>query len=442
MSTLGSLWNRFWFAPSSAVPLALFRIAFGIVVMLYALQATGPLFFDYFGNKGMVSPKVLAEALGAPVLNILPPTLSDQTLLLALIALWVAAISLTVGFWTRPAAIVVYLLLNSFNHRNILLLSSAETIMRVAAFALMFAPRDLPFSVDWAIRKVKGQVAWPPKPIPPFVQRFVALQIAIVYLATIGWKIQGSDWINGTAAYFANNLLVFRNPYFPIPLTDMAIVNIATYGTLVAEFVVAVFAWFPQTRLPALAVGVLLHLGIAWNMHLWFFSAMMISAYICFLDEDDCKRFLGFLQARWHPKEAAVVFYDGACGFCRRAKQVVEAVDVFAALEWRDFRRPGALDGHPLVSAEACEHALQLELPGGKRVLGGFRAFLWMAGRIPLAWPVLPLLHLPGVGWVGDRVYDWVANHRFSLGCASDGKTCPTQPPMPISEPGQSPLVS
>lgn len=440
LNSVASLWNRFWFGPTSPVPLALFRIGFGIVVMLYALQSTGP-FFDYFGNKGVVTPAVLQEALGAQVLNILPPTFSDRTLLLALVVLWAAALTLTVGFWTRPSAVIVFLLLTSFNHRNILLLSSAETIMRVCAFALMFAPRDLPFSVDWAIRKARGEVSWPPKAVAPVVQRFVALQIAIVYLATIGWKIQGTDWVNGTAAYFANNLLVFRNPYFPIPLTDMAIVNIATYGTLLVEFVVAVFAWFPQTRWPALALGVLLHLGIAWNMHLWYFSAMMISAYLCFLDGNDCKMILSAIQSWGRVRRPAIAFYDGACSFCEATRRTAQALDVFGAADWRDFRRPDALDGHPLVTAEACEHALQLELPGGERVLGGFRAFRWLAGRTPVAWPLLPILHLPGAGWIGDRVYSWIADRRLTLGCAAEeGQVCPTTP-RAVSDPGQSPLA-
>lgn len=439
-SSIASLWNRFWFGPASPVPLALFRIAFGIVVMLYALQSTGP-FFDYFGNKGIVTPRVLAEALGAPVLSILPPTLSDRTVVLALVALWISAFTFTVGLWTRPSAILVFLLLTSFNHRNILLLSSAETIMRVCAFAMIFAPRDLPFSVDWAIRKARGEVSWPPRAIAPFVQRFVALQIAIVYLATIGWKIQGHDWINGTAAYFANNLLVFRNPYFPVPLTDMAMVNLATYGTLLVEFIVAAFAWFPVTRLPALALGSMLHLGIAWNMHLWYFSAMMMAAYFCFLDGRDTRRLLSAIQDRLRVRRPAIAFYDGACELCEATRRTMAALDVLGAADWRDFRVPGALDGHQAVSASECGHALQLELPGGERVLSGFRAFRWLAVRMPVAWPLVPLLYLPGAGWIGDRVYEGIAARRFALGCASEGQACSAPGHMAPGDPGQSPLA-
>ncbi len=436
MTAPGRRWNRFWFGGASPVPLALFRSAFGLVVLLYALQITGP-FLDYFGNAGIVSPGLLHEAIGGPVLQLLPPALSDRTLMLALAGLWVAAGALTVGFKTRAAAIAVFLLVASLCHRNLLLLSSAETLMRVTAFAMMFLPRDLPFSVDWAIRKARGEVAWPPKAVVPAVQRIIAVQVAVVYLTTLGIKLQGHDWIDGTAAYYANRLLAFRNPYFPLPLDDMALVNLATYATLISEFCVATLAWFPQTRIAALSLGLVLHLAIAWNMHLWFFSAVMVASYLCFMDGADTQKALAFLHARFGPERRALAFFDGACGFCVKTRRALGALDAFDAIRWRDFRAPGALDDRPEVDRTACEHALQLSLPGNRRVLAGFGAFRWLAGRIPALWPLVPLLYLPGAGWIGDRVYAWIAARRFALGCSTEGAACPLQP----VEPTESPLV-
>ncbi|MBM3270558.1 MAG: DUF393 domain-containing protein [Candidatus Sericytochromatia bacterium] len=120
----------------------------------------------------------------------------------------------------------------------------------------------------------------------------------------------------------------------------------------------------------------------------------------------------------------AIAFYDGACGFCRRTRGVLARLDVFHAVTWKDFREPGALAGFPQVDPDACERALQLVVPGRPAPLAGFAAFRWLAGRLPVAWPLVPVLHLPGAGWLGERAYAWVAERRFGLGCSAGGAAC------------------
>jgi predicted DCC family thiol-disulfide oxidoreductase YuxK len=44
-----------------------------------------------------------------------------------------------------------------------------------------------------------------------------------------------------------------------------------------------------------------------------------------------------------------------------------------------------------------------------------------MAWRLPLLWAVAPLLYLPGVPWLGQKVYLWVARNRFNLVPCHDG---------------------
>jgi hypothetical protein len=53
--------------------------------------------------------------------------------------------------------------------------------------------------------------------------------------------------------------------------------------------------------------------------------------------------------------------------------------------------------------------------PDHRHVYHGFAALRWLAWRLPLLWPVLPLLYLPGVPALGQRLYLWVARNRFRL---------------------------
>ena len=58
---------------------------------------------------------------------------------------------------------------------------------------------------------------------------------------------------------------------------------------------------------------------------------------------------------------------------------------------------------------------MHLLTPDGKRLYHGFGAFRWMAWRLPLCWPIAPLLYVPGVPWLGQRIYLWIARNRFHL---------------------------
>ncbi len=51
------------------------------------------------------------------------------------------------------------------------------------------------------------------------------------------------------------------------------------------------------------------------------------------------------------------------------------------------------------------------------RVETGFDAYRAIAWSLPLAWPIAPLLWVPGVPWLGRRVYAAVAARRHRSGC-------------------------
>jgi len=59
--------------------------------------------------------------------------------------------------------------------------------------------------------------------------------------------------------------------------------------------------------------------------------------------------------------------------------------------------------------------------PDRRATHAGFYAFRWMAWRLPLTMLAAPLLYLPGVPWLGRRVYHWVARNRFKLVPCHDG---------------------
>ena len=118
----------------------------------------------------------------------------------------------------------------------------------------------------------------------------------------------------------------------------------------------------------------------------------------------------------------AVVLFDGDCAFCQRSVRILKSLDWFRRLAMHNAREesnwPTAAE--PLSMPKMLEE-MHLVTPDRRHTYAGFRAFRWMAWRLPLTWPLAPFLYLPGVPWLGDRVYRWIAKNRYSLVPCHDG---------------------
>ncbi len=119
-----------------------------------------------------------------------------------------------------------------------------------------------------------------------------------------------------------------------------------------------------------------------------------------------------------------VLLYDGECGFCltwiARLRRWDRAERI-RCLPAGDRATDPAL---PPIPDAALREAMHLVTPDG-RILPGGRALPELIRYLP-GGPVLrPLLRLPGVPWITDRVYRWVARRRHRLGCGSS--TCPSR---------------
>src|SRR5262249_58515133 len=137
-------------------------------------------------------------------------------------------------------------------------------------------------------------------------------------------------------------------------------------------------------------------------------------------------------------KKQAVVLYDGACPLCRKSVRLLRGLDWFNVLAFADVRDPEQVPALPVpVAPKRLLEEMHLLSPDGAHVYHGFRAFRWMAWRLPLLWALAPFLYLPGMESLGQRVYLWVARNRFRLlpchggVCTLPGKYCLPVPGCP-----------
>ncbi len=112
----------------------------------------------------------------------------------------------------------------------------------------------------------------------------------------------------------------------------------------------------------------------------------------------------------------AVVLYDGACPLCRKSVRLLQRLDWFNVLTFANARDSEQLRRLGVaVEPKRLVEEMHLLTPNGEHVYHGFKAFRWMAWRLPLLWILAPLLYLPGMATLGQRAYLWVARNRFRL---------------------------
>ncbi len=118
----------------------------------------------------------------------------------------------------------------------------------------------------------------------------------------------------------------------------------------------------------------------------------------------------------------AVVLYDGDCRFCRKSVALLKRLDWFGRLAYHSAREVTTIPPSevPFDPAKLLEE-MHLLTPDRKTAHAGYAAFRWIAWRLPLTIPITPLLYVPGVAWLGNRLYRWVAKHRFELSPCHDG---------------------
>lgn len=292
MRTKQSVWDAFWFSPTSVATLAVLRIAFGLIMFLWAI-AIAPDAIDFFSSDGVLPNH---PATGARW-GLLALFRSDVAIVVVVASLAVSAACLAAGFRTRPAALCAWVALMSLTRRDPFIFNSGDAVLRNFALFLAMAPSGEALSLD---RRRAGRAGfWRFPERAPWALRLFQIQVSTVYLFTVWAKARGERWFAGTAvseSLRVDDLLRLR---LPDALTDSVLLaNVLTFGTLAVELSLAILIWNRRLRPYVIFAGIALHLFIEVTFALGFFSMVMIASYISFVPEDAMERFLGRVRTR------------------------------------------------------------------------------------------------------------------------------------------------
>jgi predicted DCC family thiol-disulfide oxidoreductase YuxK len=437
-------WNRLWFAPSTPGNLGFSRLLFFALMFWfhrdidYTIWGTLPasfqnanpiLLFDLLGI-GLPSIKTLAVMQALFKLSLLLACIGLFTRVSCLLALvsgtYVLGIPHTFGKTGHGDGILVLAML-------ILALSRCGDAWSIDAIVQSWrsGPPMKP-------RPASGEYTWP--------IRCMWLLSSLVFLAAGLAKLRLSGF---TAWALSSNManMLLQHRYKSNPPTELG-TWLAQYPNLckgLAAMTIIVEVLFPLAMISRVArwtlvpAMFLMQVGIAVTMGVVFTQFMFI--YLFWVPWDWIGRGIQRLASITVKRRAA--FFDGGCGFCRKTVAILWHLDVLRRCELFDvvndwdtiIARFGKLDRNAFLEDM---HVITQD----GRVYRGYDAYRSIAWAMPLAWPLLPILYLPPVRWIGWKIYRYVATHRHDSGCEVPGATsAPAEPAASRPRPAQPELV-
>jgi hypothetical protein len=289
-------WNRFFFGPVSARPLGVFRIVYGLVMMMYLAVMTVE-FDHWYTSAGLLQGTEAREAAGpwrfSPLQYVQGTTIPH----LVLAATFAAALGLTLGWRTRVMSVLLYLGMLSLYHRNVSSNGGPDAVPMLLSFYMMLCPSGAAYSVD-ALRQARKRGTAAEALIAPWGMRLLQIQLCLIYFQSCVIKCDGEAWMNGTAVHY----VLFNREFRQFNLEWLGayplLINLMTHGALLVEFAVAFWLWFRPTRRWVMLAGVLLHAGIRPVLDIPGFGEVMCATYLTFLDPDEVEAMQRALNPR------------------------------------------------------------------------------------------------------------------------------------------------
>jgi predicted DCC family thiol-disulfide oxidoreductase YuxK len=113
--------------------------------------------------------------------------------------------------------------------------------------------------------------------------------------------------------------------------------------------------------------------------------------------------------------DADVVIYDGQCNFCRANAAIFARLDRAGRLAFISLHDEEVQQRWPDLSHEQLMQEMVIVDRHGKRHVGA-ASIRYLSRRIPLMWPLAPLLHIPFSMPMWAWLYRQIARRRYWIG--------------------------
>lgn len=299
---------------------------------------------------------------------------------------------------------------------------------------LSFTPCGDGWSVDRLLKVIRGlPVPDPSRALPVYGwSRYTCwVAVAVTYWETGLCKLRfgGISWGNadGLRATFYEDTLLPREydwswSLYLVHAPDWPLVFMGVF-VLFFECLWIMVLFSPTVRKIWPVLTAIFHAGVFILQKILFIDLILLQ--MVFYDFTGLRKSIGKrLESSYGRIQ---VLFDGHCPLCNRTVRALGLFDIFARLEFLDFRRLDLAEynrRHGLaLTIEDLDREMYVISRGQPYI--GYYGYRVLALALPVFWLVSPLLYIPGVAWVGERVYGYIARNRLAL------LHCDTHCPVP-----------
>jgi len=284
--------DRFLLAPGDLRILNVIRPMFGLFLAINLLFLW-PDRHLFFGAEGLIPDDIYGEFSNTSwkISTFVPRNVWGVNAYF--LALFASLGSLIVGFSPRMSALLVFVLLSGLYNSNTLIFDGEDTMFRLLAFFLIFAPGPLELKQSG----LPGEQGSTPYPIWPL--RLFQVQMCAMMLACVWQKLRGDVWIDGTAMYYVFRLYDYQRLALPEFFTEnLSILKVMTWSVVLLELSAPILIWFKKTRIPTILVLMVFHLMTDLTMNLMMFHWIMITGWMSFVSYHDFSALFSMFSKR------------------------------------------------------------------------------------------------------------------------------------------------
>lgn len=139
-----------------------------------------------------------------------------------------------------------------------------------------------------------------------------------------------------------------------------------------------------------------------------------------------------------------IALFDGSCFICRAAGSIIQSLDWMNRIELLDLHESHGGEILPSCFPKLDDDQLMGEiqvLDSDGRRYAGYDGIRRLLQEVPLGVPVWLLLRLPGLDWIGRRVYQFIARNRYPIsrrfGKSSSAASAPRDGCSPCRQAGR-----
>ena len=397
------------------------------------VDATGLAMFRLFFSLNLICEVWTLYKLRHLVFDGIPYVESTISVGTGLI-LWIIVLCfLAIGLFTRPAAILNYIL-------TLLFISTAHEfeyhmfyVYSGINFLLIFLKTDQVFSVDRLIRKIKYSTirnTYNPPTTVSVLNYFIPLLfgVAFVYFDSVFYKLSSPNWRNGIGMWLPSSLSFVSISNNQWMLNQKYLMLFLGYITFVFETAYILLFCSKKWRVPLMLVGIGLHIAIYFEYPIPWFGLGVTAIYLLMVPGKWWAKMFNLIRRN---KPVLRFYYDAECPLCKRTVLTLSHIDLTNSIEFLEVQKHYAGDEalREIPLEELLSDIYSVDLKGNTSK--GVDTYRKVFYAVPYLIPVGLFISIPGIYHLSGYIYKIISRDRIVERCTVDNCHIPQLPPPP-----------